>query len=295
MSINSMTGFGRDDGHDDHCSWHWEMRCVNGRGLDVRTRLPQGFESLETPVREACKARLGRGNCSIALTVTRESSTTGVRLNEDMFRQVAEIAQRAAEIANSPPPGLDGLLAMRGVIEFAEEEESEEKLEQRLVAIMASFNAVLDDVTRSRAEEGQRLSLELAALLKEIAELVESIESSPARKPEAIATRLREQLARIFEEAPSLDEDRVYQEAALIAAKVDVEEEVARLKAHIAAASDLLKSGEPVGRKFEFLTQEFNREANTICSKSNDTDITRSGLALKAAIDRMREQVQNIE
>lgn len=290
-----MTGFGRDDGHDDHCSWHWEMRCVNGRGLDVRTRLPQGFESLETPVREACKARLGRGNCSIALTVTRESSTTGVRLNEDMFRQVAEIAQRAAEIANSPPPGLDGLLAMRGVIEFAEEEESEEKLEQRLVAIMASFNAVLDDVTRSRAEEGQRLSLELAALLKEIAELVESIESSPARKPEAIATRLREQLARIFEEAPSLDEDRVYQEAALIAAKVDVEEEVARLKAHIAAASDLLKSGEPVGRKFEFLTQEFNREANTICSKSNDTDITRSGLALKAAIDRMREQVQNIE
>lgn len=290
-----MTGFGRGDGHDDRCSWHWEMRCVNGRGLDVRMRLPQGFESLETPIREACKSRLGRGNCSVTLSVVRENSATGVRLNEDMFRQVAGIANRAAEIANSPPPSLDSLLALRGVIEFAEEEESEQKLEARLAAIMESFNAVLDGVTRSRAEEGQRLSLELAGLLKEIAEFVGTIESSPARKPEAIANRLREQLNRIFEEAPSLDEDRVYQEAALIAAKVDVEEEVARLKAHIAAASDLLKSDEPVGRKFEFLTQEFNREANTICSKSNDTDITRSGLALKAAIDRMREQVQNIE
>lgn len=295
MGINSMTGFGRGDGHDERCSWHWEMRCVNGRGLDVRTRLPQGCESLETPIREACKARFGRGNCSVALTVTRESSTTGVRLNEDIFRQVAAIASRAAEIANSPPPSLDGLLAMRGVIEFAEEEEGEQEREARLEAIMKSFGSVLDGVARSRAEEGQRLSLELASLLKEIAELVGTIESSPARTSDAISARLREQLTRLFDEAPSLDEERVFQEAALIAAKVDIEEELARLKAHIAAASDLLSSNEPVGRKFEFLTQEFNREANTICSKSNDTDITRGGLALKAAIDRMREQVQNIE
>lgn len=295
MTIRSMTGFGRGDGHDQRCAWHWEMRCVNGRGLDVRIRLPQGYEDLESPVRDACKKRLSRGNCTVTLNVSREVGETGLRLNEDVFRQVLEISEQAATIADRPAPALDMLLSMRGVIETADEEESDEVRSARLDAIMADFNTVLDGVVSTREDEGKRLSLGLANLLKDVAVQVETIESSPSRSPEAIAERLRQQLDRLFEDASQFDEQRVYQEAALLAAKADIEEEIVRLKAHIAAAGELLTGDEPVGRKLDFLTQEFNREANTICSKSNDTDITQAGLALKAAIDRMREQVQNIE
>lgn len=295
MTIKSMTGFGRNDGHDERYAWHWEMRCVNGRGLDVRTRLPQGYEELEIAVRDACKKRLGRGSCSVTLTVSKETSDVGLRLNEDVFKQVLRISEQASAMANSPMPGLDALLSMRGVVEAVEEEESDEVRSARFNAIMADFDAVLDGVIATREEEGRRLSLTLAKLLKDIAVEVEAIEKAPARTPESIAERLRQQLDRLFAEAPQMDEQRVFQEAALLAAKADIEEEVVRLKAHIAAAGELLSSDEPVGRKFDFLTQEFNREANTICSKSNDTNITQSGLALKAAIDRMREQVQNIE
>ena len=153
----------------------------------------------------------------------------------------------------------------------------------------------MDGVRQARCDEGSHLAAAIGALLTEVETLVETIERAPARTPEAIAKRLREQVARLLEEASSLDEQRLHQEAVLLAAKADVEEEIARLKAHIAAARDLLSADEPVGRRFEFLTQEFNREANTICSKSNDTEITQAGLALKAAIDRLREQAQNIE
>lgn len=295
MGLNSMTGFGRSDGHHGTCSWHWEMRTVNGRGLDVRLRLPQGFEALEAPVREACKKRLSRGNCNITLTVSFESGEYNVRLNEEVFQQVRAVAEKAAKIMDAPAPGLEGLLSMRGVIDYAENDEDEAEQKARLVAIQDSFATVLDAVVTTRTEEGAHLANEISSLLGDVEGLVGEIENSPARTPEAIGKRLREQLDRLFVESAQLDEQRVFQEAALLAAKADVEEEIARLKAHIAAARELLNGSEPAGRKLEFLTQEFNREANTICSKSNDTAITQAGLALKAAIDRMREQVQNIE
>lgn len=295
MNVRSMTGFGRCDGHRGAYSWHWEMRTVNGRSLDVRLRLPQGLEGLEQPVRDACKKKLARGNCTISLSVTHESGAVSARLNEDMFRQVMKASERAAKIADAPSPSLDGLLSMRGVIEFTDEDEEEEEREARFAEMLRDFGHVLDAVSDCRSEEGSHLAGEIKKLLSEIEELVTAIETAPARTPEAIATRLREQLDRLFKEAPSIDEQRLFQEAAMLAAKADVEEEIARLKAHVAAAKELLSGEEPIGRKFEFLTQEFNREANTICSKSNDASITQSGLALKAAIDRMREQVQNIE
>lgn len=295
MALKSMTGFARSDGHYGPVSWHWEMRTVNGRGLDIRLRLPQGYEELEFPVRDICKKRLGRGNCTATLNVTRETGVAAARLKEEVFKQIVEAAERAQKLSKMAPPTLDGLLAMRGVIEFAEEEEDETEVQARLDAILTDFGNVLDGIEAAREGEGAHLAKEIGALVSEVEELVASIEKSPARSPEAIAAKLQEQLARLLNEAPQLDEQRVYQEAVLLAAKADVEEEIARLKAHVSAARDLLKSQGPVGRKLEFLTQEFNREANTICSKSNDTAITQAGLALKAAIDRMREQVQNIE
>ena len=295
MPLNSMTGFGRSDGRHGQHSWAWEIRTVNGRGLEIRLRLPSGYDPLEQRVRELCKSHLTRGNCTIALSTQRDTSEVAARLNEGMFRQVAKAAEMAQEIANVAPPTLDGLLSLRGVIEMVEEEESEAETKARLDAVLASFETTVEAVQRARGEEGGHLAEVIAALLSEIETLVEQIERAPARTPEAISNRLREQIAKLLEEASSLDEQRLHQEAVLLAAKADVEEEIARLKAHIAAARDLLDAADPVGRRFEFLAQEFNREANTICSKSNDTEITQAGLALKAAIDRLREQVQNIE
>ncbi|MDA7946683.1 MAG: YicC family protein [Hyphomicrobiaceae bacterium] len=295
MSLNSMTGFSRSDGRHGQYSWAWEIRTVNGRGLDIRLRLPPGYDPLEQRVREACKAQLTRGNCTIALSLQRDASDVVARLNETMFRQVAEAAEKAREIADVAPPALDGLLSLRGVIEMVEEEEGEAETEARLEAVFVSFEAALEALRQARGEEGRHLAEVIGALVSEIEMLVGQIEQAPARTPEAIANRLREQVSRLLEEASSFDEQRLHQEAVLLAAKADVEEEIARLRAHVAAARDLLDAKEPVGRRFEFLAQEFNREANTICSKSNDTEITQAGLALKAAIDRLREQVQNIE
>lgn len=295
MTIRSMTGFARQDGHRNACSWHWEMRTVNGRGLDVRLRLPQGFEEIEQPAREMCKKRLSRGNCTATLTVSRENGEGAARLNEDVFRQVLDAAERARELANTEPATLDGLLSMRGVIEYADEAEDEAEIDARREAILADFGKLLDSVVSARMAEGSHLAQEVGAFVDEIEDLVGQIERSPARTAQAIGARLREQIERLLGESAQFDEQRIHQEAVLLAAKADVEEELARLRAHIVAARDLLKSAEPVGRKFEFLTQEFNREANTICSKSNDTEITQAGLSLKAVIDRMREQVQNIE
>jgi uncharacterized protein (TIGR00255 family) len=295
MTIRSMTGFARQEGHRNACSWHWEMRTVNGRGFDVRLRLPQGFEEIEQPARDMCKKRLSRGNCTATLTFSRENREGVARLNEDVFRQVLVAAERARELANTEPARLDGLLSMRGVIEYADEAEDEAEINARRDAILADFGKLLDGVVSARTAEGAHLAQEVGALVDETEHLIGQIESSPARTAQAISARLREQVKRLLGETAQFDEQRIHQEAVLLAAKADVEEELARLRAHIVAARDLLKSEDPVGRKFEFLTQEFNREANTICSKSNDTDITQAGLSLKAVIDRMREQVQNIE
>jgi uncharacterized protein (TIGR00255 family) len=290
-----MTGFARRDGSHGMHTWHWEARAVNGRGLDIRLRLPAGYEAIEQSVRDACKKRLARGNCSMTLSVKRESGETAVRLNEDMFRQVVQVSEKARSMVDAAAPTLDGLLSMRGVIEFTEAEEDEVELKARREAVLADFSAVLDGLIEARVAEGGHLSNEITGQIDEVESLVGIIEKSPSRTPDAIFKKLQEQINQLLGETSQLDEQRLHQEAVLLAAKADVEEELARLKAHVLAARDLLESSEPVGRKFDFLTQEFNREANTICSKSNAPDITKAGLELKAVIDRIREQVQNIE
>lgn len=295
MALKSMTGFSRRDGGRDGLSWYWEVRTVNGRGLDVRLRLPQGYDSLETKVREVLKTRLARGSCQVTLTARRDEGAVEIRLNEAAFAQVVEAASKAAGMVDAAPPSIDRLMAIKGVLEFVEPEEDEAVIAAQHEAMLADLDAAIDDVIAARAREGQRLEQVISDQIDEIEELGAAVEGAPGRTPDAIGARLKEQLERLLDSGAQLDEQRLHQEAVLLAAKADIREEIDRLNAHVAAARELLAADEPVGRRLEFLAQEFNREANTICSKSIDPQLTRDGLALKAVIDRVREQVQNIE
>ena len=294
MALKSMTGFARCDGRFGATDWHWEIRTLNSRGLDIRLRLPQGFEAIEASIRETCKQRFARGNCQINLSVQREAGGTRARLNEAMLTDVAKIVEQAKDLVDAPHPNLDGLLGLKGVIEYVEPEDEADE-EARNVELLKDFDRALTDVISARTAEGSHLGAAIAGQVDEIEQIVARIEASPARTPEAIGGRLQEQISRLFENGHDFDSQRLHQEAALLATKSDLTEEIERLKAHITSARELLAQNEPVGRRLEFLTQEFNREANTICSKSNDVDVTNAGLALKAVIDQMREQVQNIE
>jgi uncharacterized protein (TIGR00255 family) len=295
MTLKSMTGFARADGVHGGTSWHWEARSVNGRSLDLRLRFPSGFEGLEIGARSLCQEKLARGNCTISLSVRRESGQVEFRLNEAALAQAQGAARRAQELTELKAARLDTLLAMRGVVESVEAEESEEAQAALTHALLAGLAAALDQLVMARAAEGERLQRVIEKQLATITSLVERAANASARQPEAIAARLGEQIARLTEASAGLDPERLHQEAVLLAAKADIQEELDRLTAHLAAAGELIASDQPVGRKFEFLTQEFNREANTICSKAADIEISRIGLELKGVIDQLREQVQNIE
>ncbi len=295
MTLKSMTGFGRADGAAGPMRWHWEVRSVNSRGLDIRLKLPAGFEALEPRVREAVARRLKRGNVAVALTVKREEAVSQIRLNHDLLQQVLTAAERVRVSVGGGHVSVDGVLGVKGVLEVVEASETDEEAEARALAMLASLEEALQGVEDARASEGARLREVLVDLTLSIERAVEEIAASPARTPEAIRQRLREQVERLLEASPAFDETRLHQEAVLLATKADIEEELQRLRAHVAAARELLDASEPVGRRLDFLSQEFNREANTLCSKANDGQITRLGLHLKALIEQMREQIQNIE
>jgi len=295
MTIKSMTGFARADGSLGTVAWHWEVRSVNGRGLDVRVRLPSGYESLEPLIREAVAKYLVRGNVTVSLSADRREGGQEIRLNEAALAEVVKAAERIRELTGCALPRADGLIGIKGVLEVSEVEEGAEDTAARFEAMLQHLNEVLAALVSARSAEGHRLNEVLNANLVEIERLVNLIGSSPARTPAAVGVRLKEQVARLVEAGNGLDPERLHQEAVLLATRVDVEEELKRLGAHIGAARELLEDNGAVGRKFDFLAQEFNREANTVCSKANDVEITRAGLALKTVIDQMREQVQNIE
>jgi uncharacterized protein (TIGR00255 family) len=296
MTIKSMTGFARAEGAHEGASWHWEVRSVNGRGLDLRLRLPPGLEYLEPPVREAVNRHVTRGSVNVTLVSERSASSAEIRLNEPVLMQVMEASDRIRSLTDAAPPRIDGLIAIKGVLDVIEREEDEDQLAARSEAMLKSLDGALLALIAARAAEGARLSSTLNAQLVEIERLVAIVQTSPSRTPEAIGARLKEQLQRLLEAGGSVfDPVRLHQEAVLLATRADIEEELQRLTSHIGAARELLVAQGAVGRKFDFLTQEFNREANTLCSKANDIEITRAGLALKTIIDQMREQVQNIE
>ncbi|MFN3743384.1 MAG: YicC/YloC family endoribonuclease [Hyphomicrobiaceae bacterium] len=295
IPVPSMTGFGADEGRHGSVAWRWDIRSVNGKGLDVRLRLPPGYEALEPRLRERIGARLTRGNVSVSLNVAREGGGTAITINETALAQVLAIAERLSARGGFAPLSIDGLLALRGVIEVGEGIEPQAAVEARHTAMLASFERALEQLVESRRAEGRRLAPVIEEHLVSIEALVAQIAASPARAPEAILARLKEQVARLLDTGAPLDETRLHQEAALLAARADVEEELQRLRAHVAAARELMAGGKPAGRRLDFLAQEFNREANTTCSKANDIETTRAGLALKAVIEQMREQIQNIE
>jgi uncharacterized protein (TIGR00255 family) len=293
--MKSMTGFARAEGCDARAGWFFEVRSVNGRGLDLRLRLPPGSDALEARIRELAQRRIARGSVTINLQMDRLAVPPEIRLNEAVLAQVVAAAERVRQLTGGPPAATEGILAVRGVLESIDVPESEAEQAARTAAVLATFESALDRFIANRAGEGARLAAVLTASIGEIERLLATVAASPARRPVAIAARLAEQIARITGASNAFDTERLHQEAVLIATRADVEEEVQRLKVHIAAARDLLAEDAPVGRKFDFLTQEFNREANTLCSKANDPEISRCGLAMKVLIDQMREQVANVE
>ena len=290
-----MTGFGRSSGALAGVQWTWEIRSVNGRGLELRLKLAPGHELLEPQVRDLAQKRLVRGNVNITLAVRRDASPGTLRLNEPLLKQAIAAVERAEEFYKGPAVPISAILAIRGVLDVAETDEDDVGAAARNAAIMIDAGIAIDALNVARADEGRRLGVILFDNIEKITAIVDALDKLPQRKPEAIRSRLDEQIARLFQSTSRFDETRLHQEAMLLATKFDIEEELGRLRSHTTAASALLKEGQAVGRKYDFLSQEFNREANTICSKSNDVEITRLGLELKALIDQMREQVQNIE
>jgi len=304
VTVASMTGFARIQGRLDgppSLSWTWEARSVNGRGLDVRVRLPQGYESLDVPARAAVAKVAARGNVSLTLSVETPTEATTLMVNEPLLTALVAVAtDMARHHPHLSPARIDGLLALRGVLEpargpSASGEEAEAARARRDTGLLAGLDQALAALAEARGAEGERLDAVLAGLLDTIEDLRARAGALAATQPDALRDRLRQQVAGLLEASPALSEDRLYQEAAVLAVKADVREELDRLTAHVAAARDLLAAKGPVGRRLDFLCQEFNREANTLCSKSTDTDLTGLGLELKAIIDQLREQVQNIE
>ncbi|MCH9807336.1 MAG: YicC family protein [Alphaproteobacteria bacterium] len=295
MSVNSMTGFARTGGGVESVEWFWELRSVNGKGFDLRLRLPPGFDGIEAKLRALAMKRFSRGTIHASLNLTRQSGTSTVRLNEAVLGQVVEAARRACEITGGQMPDTASLLGLRGVLEISEAELGAGLEAEVLEPLVSDFESALGELAAARAAEGQRMAIIVDQLIDEIERLTKVVEVAPARSVGAIKARLGEQVRRVLDAEQSMEADRLHQEAVLLATRADVEEELKRLYSHVAAARELLRDGGVIGRKMDFLAQEFQREANTLCSKSNDAEITAAGLAMKVKIDQMREQVQNLE
>ena len=293
LGITSMTGFARAQDDQLGISWVWEIKSVNGKSLDVRLRLAPGFDSLEPQLRALLAQRFRRGNFAATLTVTRTQPAV-VRVNRETLAQLVALMNELAVEIEAAPPRIDGLLALRGVVETVEDE-PDAVLDARRHAVHDGWARVLDALAGARAEEGARLAVVLHGQLAEMAALVEAAAGCAAAQPAAIRERLRTMLANVADLAPGMPEERIAQEMALLIARSDIREELERLRAHLDQVADLLRQDEAVGRRLDFLCQELNREANTLCSKSADIELTRVGLSLKAAVEQFREQVQNIE
>jgi uncharacterized protein (TIGR00255 family) len=295
MALASMTGFARADGAGNGSRWTWEVRSVNGKNLDLRVRVPPGFERLDALARERAARHLSRGNIQAALSFGADNGAQAFRINEAVLAEVLKAMERIGTKVAVQPPTLDGILSIRGVVDLADQTHDEATRAALEEGLLATFDAAIAELVAMRSREGTAIGDVLALRLDEIARLAGEAEASPARKPEAIRARLAEQVAELLGAAPALDPDRLHQEAVLLATRADIREELDRLEAHIAAARALLTDGGPVGRRLDFLAQEFNREVNTLCAKANDRALTAIGLEMKAVVDQLREQIQNLE
>lgn len=290
-----MTGFARTSGAIDSFTWTWELKSVNGRNLDVRCRLPTGFEQLENFVRTATAEKLKRGNLAVTLTVEDAGSRGRLAVNREALAQVLAVLRDLEPQIEAAPPRLDGVLGLKGVMELELPVIDAATTERRLQAVQASFGKAIADMATMRLAEGARLQVMVDGHLQEIDRLRKAAAGNAGTQPASIRLRLEKQIAELMPAGINLSDERLAQEVALLAGKADVREELDRLSAHVGAARDLLAAGGAIGRKFDFLCQEFNREANTLCSKSADLALTNLGIELKAAIEQLREQIQNIE
>jgi uncharacterized protein (TIGR00255 family) len=295
MALSSMTGFARSHGASGPYTFEWELKSVNAKGFDLRVRLPQGFDELEAHAKKRAGEVLSRGTVYANLNVKRANAAASVRINEDVLNAVLKIVGQLSGKVDAVAPSIDGLLSIKGVIEIAEPESDEEEDKAARVAVAAAFDKALAELVEMRKREGASLGQILSQRVDEIEVLAKKAEASPGRKPEAIKARLAEQVATLLDASDRFDPDRLTQEALLIATKADIREELDRIASHVAQARELIGKGGPIGRKLDFLAQEFHREVNTCCSKSNDIELTNTGLAMKNVVEQFREQVQNLE
>jgi uncharacterized protein (TIGR00255 family) len=295
MALSSMTGFARGHGELAGYAWSWELKSVNAKGLDLRLRVPPGWDAVEPPVRAKATEVLARGTIYATLTVERRGAPAQVRVNEEVLAAVLAVVGQLSGRLDAERPRLDGLLNIKGVVEVVDAEEREEERRAVEAAVVDGFAMVLTGLVEMRRREGEALGRVLTARLEEIAALIGRAEVAAARRPEAVKQRIAEQVAVLMDASDRFDPDRLHQEAVLIAAKADVREELDRLTAHVEQAQGMVQKGGAVGRRLDFLSQEFNRESNTLCAKSNDVDLTNIGLALKGVVEQFREQVQNLE
>jgi uncharacterized protein (TIGR00255 family) len=295
MALSSMTGFARSHGASGPYAFEWELKSVNAKGFDLRLRLPAGWDELEAHAKKRASEVLARGTVYANLSVKRADAASTVRINEDVLASILKVATQLAGKIDAVAPSIDGLLAIKGVIEVVEPESNEEEDKAAKSAAAKAFDEALGNLVAMRQREGTTLGQVLSQRMDEIERLAKKAEAAPGRGPEAVRARLAEQVALLLETTDRFDADRLTQEALLIAAKADIREELDRIASHVSQARELIGKGGPIGRKLDFLAQEFHREVNTCCSKSNDIELTNTGLEMKSVVEQFREQVQNLE
>jgi uncharacterized protein (TIGR00255 family) len=295
MALSSMTGFARGHGVCGTYVWSWELKSVNAKGLDLRLRTPPGWDAVDVPARNHASAVLARGTVYGTLNVKREGVPPIVKVNEPVLAAVVATLKNLSGRIEAEPARLDGILSLRGVIEVIDEDEREDERRDAEQAVIDGFHQTLLELAAMRRREGETLGKVLMQRLVEMVTLAERAEALPGRRPEAIKTRVAEQVATLLDSSERFDPDRLHQEAILIASKADIREELDRLASHVAQAERIMTEGGAVGRRLDFLSQELNREVNTLCSKSNDVELTTIGLELKTVVEQFREQVQNLE
>lgn len=295
MTLSSMTGFARTEGETGDTQWAWELRSVNGRNLDIRCRVPGGYEALDQRVRKEISASFKRGSIQVNLQLKRQGGLSELSVNEAALEQLLKLIGEVSDRVEAKKPTLDGILGLKGVLDLKEPEETEEESARRFDALVEGLQDAIQSLKSARQAEGEAMAIVIADQVKQIKDLTSQASQTADAQPARLKERVETQLAELLEAKPPVAEERLAQELALLITKADVREEIDRLLAHCDAADELLSGSGPVGRKLDFLMQEFNREANTICSKASSVELTRIGIELKTVIDQMREQVQNIE